>query len=154
MEIRAQVKAEREQGVPDVSVLQADVSAAEAELAKVQSELEQAKALSRKRKDEIDEWKGWYEKLPHEEKPAGLVNLQNEINWRAAELDANGQKINELMLSEIEATGMFEMAKQKLMVFEAGVHELPIEKDPRLKGAIAEVEKAVAEVTKLSPKKK
>jgi predicted nuclease with TOPRIM domain len=153
-EIKAQVKAEHEQEPPSLETLQADVSTAQSRLEKVQSELSQAKALSRKRKDEIDEWKGWYAKLPEEEKPAGLVNLNNEINWRAAELDTNGQKINELMLAEIEATGAVEMANQKLAAFEAGVHKLPVEKDPRLKGVLAEVDSAMAEVAKLSPKKK
>jgi DNA repair ATPase RecN len=153
-EIKAQVKAERKQVPPSLDALRADVSMAQSRLEKVQSELGQAKALSRKRKDEIDEWKGWYEKLPAEEKPAGLVSLNTEINWRAEELDSNGQKINELMLAEIEAMGAFEMANQKLAAFKAGVHKLPIEKDPRLKGVLAEVEAATAEVAKLSPKKK
>jgi len=153
-EIKAQVKAERKQEPPSLDALRADVSMAQGRLEKVQSELSQAKALSRKRKDEIDEWKGWYAKLPEQEKPAGLASLNNEINWRAAELDSNGQKINELMLTEIEAMGAFEMANQKLAAFEAGVYKLPIEKDPRLKSVLAEVEAATAEVAKLSPKKK
>jgi hypothetical protein len=152
-EVRAQVQAEREQAPPSLESLQADVSVAQSRLEKVQSELSQAKALSRKRKDEIDEWKGWYAKLPEEEKPAGLVSLNNEINWRAAELDSNGQKINELMLAEIDAMGALEMANQKLAAVQAGVHKLPIEKDPRLKAVLADVEQVTAEVAKLSPKK-
>lgn len=153
LQVRAQIKAERAQGVPDISVLRAEVAAAQSRLEQVQSELKQAKALSRKRKNEIDEWKAWYKKLPDAEEPAGLVSLQNEIDWRAAELNANGQTINQLMLSEIEAAGTFELAQQKLAAFEAGVYKLPVEKDPRLKNALAEVEKAVAEVKKLAPKK-
>jgi DNA repair exonuclease SbcCD ATPase subunit len=153
-EIRVQVKAERKGEPPSLESLQAAVSTAQSRLEKVQSELGQAKALSRKRKDEIDEWKGWYAKLPEQEKPAGLISLNNEISWRAAELDTNGQRINELMLAEIEATGALEMANQKLAAFKAGVHKLPIERDPRLKGVLAEVEAATAEVAKLSPKKK
>jgi len=153
-EIKAQVKAEREGKPPSLKSLRAGVAAAKARTEKAGSELEQAKALSRKRKDEIDEWKGWYAKLPEEEKAAGLISLNNEIDWRAAELDSNGQRINELMLAEIEAEGALEMANQKLEAFKAGAYKLPVEKDPRLKGALAEVEKAKAEVAKLSPKKK
>ena len=153
-EIKAQVKAERAAKPPSIKSLRADVSAAKDRLGKVASELEQAKALSRKRKDEIDEWKGWYAKLPEEEKAAGLVSLNNEIAWRAAELDSNGQRINELMMAEIEAMGALEMANQKLAAVKEGAYKLPVEKDPRLKGALAEVEKAKAEVAKLSPKKK
>lgn len=152
-EIKVQVREERKQSRLDPAALKADVAAAKRQFENVSSELEQTKALSQKRKDEIDEWKGWYEKLPAEEKSAGLVTLNNEIDWRAVELDSNGQKINELMMSEIEAEGAFEMAAQKLEAFKEGVHKLPIEKDPRLKGALAEVDKATAEVAKLSPKK-
>lgn len=152
--IKIQVREERKQSRLDPAALKADVTTAKRQFEKVSSEMDQAKALSRKRKDEIDEWKAWYEKLPAEEKLAGLVTLNNEIDWRAAELDVNGQKINELMMSEIEAEGALEMATQKLEAFKAGAYKLPVEKDPRLKGALAEVEKATAEVTKLGPKKK
>jgi len=153
-EIREQVQAERDEGLPDLATLQAVASSAKTGLDKVQSELGQAKALSKKRKNEIDEWKKWYEKLPAEEKAAGLANLQNEIHWRAAELDANGQKINTLMMSELEAMGAFEIASQKLAAFESGVQDLPVEKDPRLKKVLAELDKATVQVAKLSPKKK
>ena len=153
-EIKVQVKAERGLGAPDPDALRADISRMQSQVEKVQLDLEQAKALSRKRKDEIDEWKAWYEKLPDEEKSAGLANLNNEIDWRAAELDANGQKINELMMAEIEAMGALETTLQKLAAVEAGAYKLPMEKDPRLKGVLAEIEKATEEVARLSPKKK
>ena len=152
-DLRSQVGMERERGVPDPEVLKADVARTQSQLAQIQSELSQAKALSRRRKDEIDGWKNWYEKLPAEEKTEGFANLQNEINWRASELDANGQKINTLMLSELEAQGVFEMASQRLAAFEEGVHNLPVEKDPRLKRAQAEHDKAVAAFAALQPKK-
>jgi chromosome segregation ATPase len=151
VQLRAQIKAERAEGLPEPPVLRADVARAQAQLEKAQAELSQAKALSRKRKDEIDEWKAWYEKLPDAEKPAGLITLQSEINWRAAELDSNGQRINSLMLAELEAMGAFEKANQKLAAVEAGVHKLPVEKDPRLKSALNELNKAVAKTAKLAP---
>jgi len=152
-DLRSQIEMEREVGVPDPEVLKADVARTQSQLSQIQSELSLAKALSRKRKDEIDGWKGWYEKLPAEDKTTGFANLQNEIHWRAAELDANGQKINMLMLTELEAQGVFEMANQRLTAFEAGVHDLPIEKDPRLKRAQAEHDQAVAALAALQPKK-
>jgi hypothetical protein len=152
-ELRTQISVERTRVVPDPLVLQAEIASARSQLERVQSELGQAKALSTKRKNEIDEWKGWYEKLPDAEKPTGLVSLQNEINWRAAELDSNAQRINGLMLAEIEAMGALEMANQKLAAVEAGVHTLPIEKDPRLKGALREFDKAVAAVEALTSKR-
>src|SRR5262245_36316832 len=153
VEIRAQIQTEHAAGAADPTALQADVARAQSQLEKVQSELSQAKALSRKRKNEIDEWKGWYEGLSDAEKPAGLISLQNEINWRASELDSNGQRINGLMMAEIEVMGALEMANQKLSAVQAGVHTLPIEEDPRLKSALVEFDKAVAVAEALKPKR-
>jgi hypothetical protein len=155
--IRAQILAERETGVQDPFVLQAQIDSARLNWEKAQSDLILAKGLSRKRKDEIDEWKAWYEKLSNEEKPAGLERLQSEIKWRAAELDANGRKINDLILAEMESRGALEMAKLKLEAFHAGVHKLPLNKDPRLISAMAELDKSAAVVASLEgaqPKQK
>jgi hypothetical protein len=155
--IRALIIAEREEGIHDPSVLQAEIDQARFDWEKSQLELSQAKGLSRKRKDEIDEWKAWYETLSMEERPAGLERLQNEIKWRAAELDANGRKINDLILAEMELRGALEMAKLKLEAFLAGYHKLPINKDPRLVSAMAELDRGAAVVASLAgaqPKQK
>jgi hypothetical protein len=155
--IRALIKAEREEGIHDPFVLQAEIDRARLNWEKAQSELSQSKGLSRKRKDEIDEWKAWYEKLSLDEKPAGLERLQSEIKWRAAELDANGRKINDLILAEMESREALEMAKLKLEAFHAGVHKLPLNKDPRLICAMAELDKGTAVVASLEgeqPKQK
>jgi hypothetical protein len=155
--LRALIIAEREEGIHDPSVLQAEIDQARFNWEKSQLELSQAKGLSRKRKDEIDEWKAWYDRLSMDEKLAGLERLQNEIKWRAAELDANGKKINDLILAELEARGALEMAKLKLEAFLAGAHKLPIHKDPRLASAMAELDRGSAVVASLErgqPKQK
>lgn len=152
-EIRVRIKAERAEAIHDPSIIQAEIERVRLNWEKVQSELDQAKGLSRKRKDEIDEWKTWYEKLPLAEKETGLARLQNEIKWRAAELEDNGKRINELIPQEFEARGVFEMAKLKLDAFNAGVHQLPEDKDPRLKGVLAELDKENAVVARLEPKR-
>lgn len=150
-EIRARIKAERAETIHDPSVIQVEIERARINWEKVQSELDQAKGLSQKRKDEIDEWKAWYEKLPTAEKQSGLERLQSEIGWRANELATNGQKINELIPKEFEARGAFEMAKIKMEAFRAGVHQLPEDEDPRLKGVLAEMDKGVAAAAGLEP---
>lgn len=151
-EIRARIKAERPETIHDPSVIQVEIERARLNWEKVQSELDQAKGLSQKRKNEIDEWKAWYEKLPTAEKQSGLERLQREIAWRANELASNGEKINELIPKEFEAKGVFEMAKLKLAAFQAGVHKLPMEEDPRLKSVLTELDKGFAAVAGLGPK--
>jgi hypothetical protein len=45
------------------------------------------------------------------------------------------------------------MAKLKMEAFRAGVHKLPIEEDPRLKGVLAEVDRGVSAVAQMEPKR-
>lgn len=149
--IRAQIEAERRQGITDPAALQVEVDRAQLAWQKIQSELNQAKELSQKRKDEIDGWKAWYGRLPKAEKPTGLERLQREIKWRADELASNGEKIGKLIPKEFEVRGVFEMAKQKQAAFQAGVHKRAIEEDPRLKSLRAELDKTVAAVEQLEP---
>jgi hypothetical protein len=93
---------------------------------------EKAKAQASRRKKEIDEWKAWYNSLPEDEKAVGLVKLQSEIKWRAAELDILTPQISELLAAQAAAVGNLELAQQRLRAFEAGVFERPIDEDPRL----------------------
>jgi hypothetical protein len=147
--IRAQVINERAQAARGPAEIQKEFNRALQDWKTVQSELEKAKELARKRKDEIDEWKTWYEKLPAAEKASSIDRLQNEIRWRADELATNGNKINELIPKEFETRGKFEMAKQKLDAFHAGVHKRPIEEDPRLTSIISVLGKQTAAITQL-----
>lgn len=151
VEIRAQIESERAEGTSDRLVLQRQVHRARSKWEKTHSDLNQAKRLSRKRKDEIDQWKAWYEKRPPAEKPAGLERLQKEIKWRADELASNGEKINILIPQEFEARGALEMAKQRLAAFRAGAHKRRIDEDPRLKSLRDELEKTVAAIDRLGP---
>lgn len=166
VKLRSQIEAERREGSSDPSILQAQVNHAKMKWDRIQSDLGETKGLSRKRKDEIDGWKAWYENRSNEEKPvqskkqqreADLDRLQKEIKWRADELASNGEKFNTLIPQEFEARGVYEMASQKLAAFQTGVYKRPIEEDPRLKSLQEELREAVADVEKLErekPKKK
>lgn len=151
-QLQTHLKSERSLGHSDPVAIQADLSSAQVHLEKVQLELRQAKDHSNKRKDEIDEWKVWYDRLPEEHKPAGLVNLQNEIAWRAGELDTNAEKIDRLILEEIHAMGAMEGAKHRLSAHEDGAHKLPIEKDPRMKAIQKRIKTVEARINRLKKK--
>jgi hypothetical protein len=152
-QLQTHLKSERSLGHSDPVAIQADISNAQIHLEKVQLELRQAKDHSSKRKDEIDEWKVWYDRLPEEHKPSGLVNLQNEIAWRAGELDTNADKIDRLILEEIHATGAMESAKHRLSAHADGAHKLPIDKDPRMKAIQKRIKTVQVKINRLKKKK-
>lgn len=132
--VRAQLTAERAAGPFTRSGLQAEVDQAQAEAERAFHAAEKAKAQARDRKDEIDEWKTWYNSLPEDEKEAGLAKLQSEIKWRAAELEVLTPEISDLLAAQASALGDLELAQQRLSAFEAGVFDRPVEEDPRLVG--------------------
>jgi len=131
-EVRAQLEAERAAGPFTLSGLQVELAQAQSEAERAATAAEKAKAQASRRKKEIDEWKAWYNSLLEDEKAIGLVKLQSEIKWRAAELDILTPQISELLAAQATAVGNLELAQQRLRAFEAGVFERPIDEDPRL----------------------
>jgi hypothetical protein len=132
--LKAQLLAEHVAGPPDRSVLVADVFRCQTEADRVRRAIVVEKALAKKRKAEIDDWKLWYHSLSVGEKPAALLKLDAEIAWRANELDAVGNQINALNVAEVAAMGALEHAKQLLAAFDAGAYQRVAAEDPRLKG--------------------
>jgi multidrug efflux pump subunit AcrA (membrane-fusion protein) len=130
-EVRAQLEAERSAGPFTLSGLQTDVAQAQAEAERAYAAAQRAKAQASKRKDEIDEWKAWYNSRPEDEKEVDMAKLQGEIKWRAAELEVLTPQIRDLLTAQASAAGNLELAQQRLTAFEAGVFEKPIEEDPR-----------------------
>lgn len=131
-EVRAQLVAERAAGPFTLSGLQAELAQAQNESERAVTAAEKAKTRASKRKDEIDEWKAWYNSLPEDEKAVGLAKLQSEIKWRAAELEALTPQISKLLAAQATAVGDLEMVQQRLRAFEAGVFERPLAEDARL----------------------
>lgn len=130
--VQAQLEAERAAGPFTLSGLQAEVAKAREKAERAFAAAEKGKARANKRKDEIDEWKAWYNSLPDDEKVAGLGKLQSEIRWRAAELEILTPQIRDLLAAQATALGNMELAQQRLTAFEVGVYERPVEDDPRL----------------------
>jgi chromosome segregation ATPase len=131
-ELRAQLEAERAAGPFTLGGLKAELAQAQAEVERASAAAEKAKAQARKRKDEIDAWKAWYNGLAEDEQEVGMAKLQSEIKWRAAELETLTPQISDLLATQAQAVGELQLAQQKLIAFEAGVFDRPIEEDPRL----------------------
>jgi hypothetical protein len=147
--MRAQIKAERAEAPPSLADLNTNIGQAQAAVTRIQADIEEGKLRAKKLKIEIDEWKLWYQRLPENGKPLGELKLKIEIDQRAAEIDAVGKQIDQLRLSERQAWGELEHAKQRLAAVEAGVYNLPLKEDPRLKGLQAAHAEAVAALEKL-----
>ena len=141
-EVRAQLEAERAAGPFTLSKLQAELAEAQIEAERAATAAEKAKAQASKRKDEIDEWKAWYNSRPEDEKEVSLVKLQSEIKWRAVDLEVLTPQISNLLAAQATALGNLELAQQRLRAFEVGVFERPLAEDPRLAALQSSLESA------------
>lgn len=147
--MRAQLKAERAEVPPSLADLNTNIAQAQTAITRIQADIEEGKLRAKKLKLEIDEWKLWYERLPESGKSLGWLKVKIEVDQRAAEIDAVGKQIDQLRLSERQARGELEFAKQRLAAFEAGVHNLPLKEDPRWKSLQAAHAEAVTAFKKL-----
>ncbi len=137
--LKAQIETERAQ-IEDLKKQGRDVRAAlkeEADLAwdeveRVLAQIDEAKDLAGSRKDEISGWKLWYNGLPEIDKTEPRKKLEFEVSWRSKEIDEMEKKIVGLNNDMLAAREKLERAKMKLAAYEEGVHERPMEEDPRL----------------------
>lgn len=147
-----QLRAERRAGKPDVTQLQANVAQAQQQVDTINSEKDRLKDAASNRKNEITEWKQWYDALPGLDKTTELEQLNHEVQWRLKEVVQLETDIGKLYGDEFEASNQLEFAKQQLAAFEAGVFERPVDQDPRLIAAHKAIEKEEAELNKIRTK--
>jgi chromosome segregation ATPase len=143
-EMKVQLQAERDVGIPSEAQLRAELDTAQAEYNRLKEESDKAKAQAKHRKTEVDEWKQWYYSQPGLDKTAELEKLNSEIAWRATEIDTLQNQIIPLEASLVTVADTIEILKNKLAAVEAGVYLLPIEQDPRLLSLQEEYEAALA----------
>lgn len=131
-EVRKALERERAGGELTKDNLQMAVTAAQREVETNGAAADRAKRKATQLKREIDEWKSWFANLPADEQETGLVTLQSEIKWRAAELDKLTPQIADLLAVAAHAVSQLELANQQRVAFEAGVFDRPLDEDPRL----------------------
>lgn len=146
-QLKNNLKAEREGGPPSPAELEAATDRIEAEIAGYQREINAAKALAKKRKREIDEWKLWYQGIGSVDKMAEKIRLDNELAWRANEINSAQEKIGALEAQKWESQGKMETVLQQIAALEAGVYDKPISEDPRLVD-VQEAQRAAQEILK------
>ena len=139
---RVRLESERAQGPPQLEQIQSKLAQLDTQAQYISQQIQKAKALSKKRKKEIDEWKLWYNGLGETDKSAELAQLNQEIDWRAAEIAKAEAKIADLSAQLLAQEGEEVALKQQLQALEAGVYDKPLEEDPRLVSVMAQLTNA------------
>ena len=129
----AKIQALKEQGADVEAALRAEANARWEETEEIEIQIEGAKDQASSRKDEISEWKLWYNGLAEIDKTESMKKLEFEVGWRSKDIGEIEKKIVELQKSLLAAKGRLETARQMLAAFEAGVYEGSMVEDPRLK---------------------
>lgn len=126
-----QLRAEHRGGAPTAEEIERQISDAEDAVTRLKTEIDAAKALSTKRKQEIDEWKLWYNGLAKIDKSAEWAKLEAEIAWRAAEINDLHLSVGTLYEQHLAAKTRLEMAHQRQAAFASGALAKPLAEDPR-----------------------
>lgn len=141
-ELRQQLEEERKQLPISQASIETDILKLEKQCEKVQAKIAQKKAKSKSRKQEIDDWKRWYNGIGHIDKTQAREQLALEIDWRAQAIAEYETQISQLGPEELAITGELEKKKMQLEAFLTGVYERPIAEDPRLTEAETALEEA------------
>lgn len=131
-ELNVELEAERSNLPDSVDVIQVSIAEAELNLEKVQAKINKEKGKSKQRKQEISEWKRWYEAIAQINKTKEWETLTQEITWRSQIISDCEVKISQLEAKKLMLMGDLEKKRIQLAAFVNGVYELPIDQDPRL----------------------
>lgn len=107
-----------------------------------------AKNHCKKRKREIDEWKLWYSGNEKADKSAELAQLNQEIEWRAADIAAKEAEISALYTELLVAEGEYEQLSLQLDALNALSDSDPVDADPRIQHLLEERKTLTAQLNK------
>ena len=91
--LRSRLVAEREAGVPSLADLEKQLGRAQKSLEKLETKQKKAKRTAKLRKQEIAEWKQWYEGVAAVERDRERETLAAEIGWRSEAIVAQEAKV-------------------------------------------------------------
>jgi chromosome segregation ATPase len=134
--LRHQLKKEREPDAPTTEELSAQLETTRRQLERLHQQIKDAKAMSKRRKREIDEWKLWFNGLEKPDRSDEVRQLQSEIEWRAQDIARQEARISELNQQALSVEGEAEQIQLRLAAREEGLYKLPLEEDPRFKMAV------------------
>lgn len=150
----AEIQTERDEGLPNPADLKASINTLEAQLQLTNKKLEKNKALVKRRKEEIKQWKENFARIEKTDKSQDLIQLQTEIDWRAKEIAEKESEIASTYDIKNTQTGAIENLNIKLIIVEQGYHKQEINQDPRLLALSEEIDELEKTITLATPKQK
>lgn len=136
--LKSMLHLERQEGQLDDSVLDQSLAQALSEKSRVCNKMDKEKSIIKNRKSEIKQWKTNFENNEYPDKSEELIQLQEEISWRAKEISAIETTIAELYQTKNDLTGIIESINIKKIIVAKGFHKNPVSEDPRLLGLLEE----------------
>lgn len=123
---------ERQQPTPDLPNLQQTIDSLSQQALQLKRKIKTLKNRSKQRQQEIESWYAWFQSIETVEKSEEKAQLLQQVGWRRDEITLQQHRIPELyqQLNETELALLIKQAHYEAI--QQGVHELPIEQDPRL----------------------
>ena len=138
--LKAELKQEYLEGTQAEAKIRQEVAAVSAKIEAITNQVKKQKALSKKRKKEISQWKNWFETLTDLDTSEEQRQLQNEISWRARDIGNAEATIAALYGQRMPLETELEMKKARLSAIENGVYDRPPEQDPRYLALLKQIE--------------
>ncbi len=147
-QVRAEIGAERARGPLSQAELEQEISDLQQNISQLETRLKRLKVTCAKRKTEISQWQDWFAAQDDHDLAQDKQLLDAEVTRRLREIEEKEAEISRLLLRREELTGEIEMRQVRIEALRAGVHDLPMEQDPR----ILALEKARASVAAIIAK--
>lgn len=125
---------ERKDNTPTLHDIKLAIQTSEDECARIKAEINRREALINQRKQEIKDWKAWYNGSPKIDKSEEWAKMDVEIAWRASEIQSLQAEVDRLFESMYPAKTQLEIARHRLVAYELGFLEKPLSEDPRYVG--------------------
>ena len=147
--VRKQVREIHSQGPSFMNALEKRMEESMLVVKGIKKKISAAKAQSKKRKQEIDEWKLWYNGLAHINKTKELKQLNAEIRWRAKDIAAKEKEISKLYKELIIAEGVEEQIKVQIEAVRNFDFKGKIDDEIQVKTLLREKKKLQSRIAKL-----
>jgi len=136
--MRQLLSQERQQPTPDLQSLQQTIDSLAQQALQLKKKIKNLKNRCKHRQQEIDAWYLWFQSIETVEKSEEKAQLLQQVEWRRDEITLQQQRIPVLyqQLNEIELALLTQQAHHEAI--QQGVHQLPIEQDPRLAELLTE----------------
>lgn len=118
----------------------------------IRKKISSAKAHSKKRKREIDQWKDWYNSHTQLDRMVEWNQLNEEISWRATDIAKKEAEISSLYIELVQAEGVSENIKLQIEALARLDFNGKVDDDIRVQTLMKEKRKLERKMEKLKEK--